>query len=266
MYEYDNFEQLRNEMRTIFERKEGIPEDVKRIIQQMFNKLEQEYKKRGCYSTNIKEYIDGNLSELMAHLKSGIGNRRKEEQMEDIQIFLHGVQKGIEENLDSEEQKREDDNNKKRIGEISNNSPSNIRKTLNTMDLIEEYLRDIQSAQNRMLYSRKQYSDRQISELNDQMKYFIKKLRSDNENNIHNGFQKDNKQLRQELLEKFEEYLEQRGEKEHSEKDSFRQTLDVKAQLPLEKQRDNAQHFAQRNEQGEKDNNLAVNELPESIL
>ena len=266
MYEYDNFEQLRNEMRTIFERKEGIPEDVKRIIQQMFNKLEQEYKKRGCYSTNIKEYIDGNLSELMAHLKSGIGNRRKEEQMEDIQIFLHGVQKGIEENLDSEEQKREDDNNKKRIGEISNNSPSNIRKTLNTMDLIEEYLRDIQSAQNRMLYSRKQYSDRQISELNDQMKYFIKKLRSDNENNIHNGFQKDNQQLRQELLRAFEEYIDRRGEKEHTEQNDFRKSLDVKDQLPLGIQRDNSERFLAGNVQEQDQESLAVDELPESTL
>lgn len=268
----DNFEtfiQLKERTMSIFEYKEEIPVEVHKTIQEMFNSLEKKYKEMECYTPNIQEYMHGNLEELMARLNSEIGNRRKDEQYDDIQVFLRAIERKLEEKLDSEEQKRRDNEDKENIGEIANDAPNNIRITLNTMDLIEEYLRDVQSRQNRILYARGLYSQSQIEDINDEIRYFIMHLRNRNEEKIHEAYQSDNAQLREEILQAFEEYTIQRGE-EPNKKESFKDSLF--AGISLEEQNVNAKRFVadsqEANQEQEKSGKtgLAVDTLPELFL
>lgn len=69
MDNYENFEQLKRQIMMIFEGKDGIPTEVKQIIQEMFNGLETKYREMGCYTPAIQEYMQGNLAELRARLK-----------------------------------------------------------------------------------------------------------------------------------------------------------------------------------------------------
>ena len=221
----ESFEELRRKMMWIFEDKGEIPSEVQQTIQQMFNKLAEKYREIGCYSSTIREYIEGSIDELMPRLQVVVGERRKEEQFEGIQSFLSGVQSELEEKINGEEQKRRDNKNRERIGEIANDSPSNIRTTLNTVDLVEEALKDVKLAQNRALAARGLYSDRQIYDIDDEITSFIMKLRSASEGEIHEGYQADNSQLREELLQAFEEYVEERGDEEPDKAKKFKDEL-----------------------------------------
>ena len=257
----ENFQQLRRKVLWMFENKNEIPTEVEQTIQEMFNKLKAKYQDMGCYTSNIQEYMQGNLDELLARLQRHVGNRRKDKQYEDIQDFLLTIESKLEDELDNEEQKRRDIQNRDRIGKIGKDAPANIRTSLNTVDLIEDSLRDIQSRQLRNLGAREENYDR-IQMVEDEIRGFIRRLRNQKEEEIHNEYQVDDSQLRQEILQAFEEYVIERDKEkdEPSKADEFR--AELFAGISLEQQSINAQQFLKEGQEEDKEQE----QLPEVFL
>lgn len=197
----ENLEQLQRNMMWIFENKQEIPLEVLQVAQGMFNGLEEKYEQLGCNNEEIQQYMQNNLDGLIDGLQAGIGNRRKDEQFEEIQNFLSYANKKA-----SQEEIPE------KIGEISSNQAKNIRVTLNTIDKIEESLKNIQAKQNKILYEKRKFTGEQINKINEEALKCIADLRNQNENKVYNCFQVDNVELRNELLQAYEEYTGQRKE------------------------------------------------------
>ena len=205
----ESFKQLKRNMMWAFENRKDIPQDVTGQIQNMFNSLEEKYREKGCYSDSIEQYMHKNIQELVDRLERGIGDKRKDKQYEDIQAFLLEVERDAEQKLDCEEQKIKNAERQWKISEIGNNGPNNIGITLNSMDQIVDSLRDVQSRQNKILNDRGLYGNSQIEEMNDEMQNFIMQLRNKNEEEIHQAFIGDNAELRNELLQAYEQYTAQ---------------------------------------------------------
>lgn len=263
MESMENFEELRRNMNKILENRRGLPEEVIRRIKEMFDRLEEKYREMGCFSGTIQQYMQGNLDELILRLQKGIGTGRKEQQFEDVQAFLSGVERDIEQKLDSEEQKQKDAERREQIQEIGNDKPNNIRVTLNSMDEIVLALQDVQSRQRRLLASRGT-SDRQVYEVDDEVQYFIRQLRSRDEEGIHAAFQQDSAELDYELLQAYEYYVEQRETAEKPKQDIFRESLS--AGISLEQQRDNTKGFVDNLQKEESTGQKLVESLPDLFL
>lgn len=261
MEKTENFQHLRKKVLWIFENKKEIPTEVEQTIQEMFNKLKEKYQNSGCYTSTIQEYMQGNLDELLGRLQRHVGNRRKDEQYEDIQDLLLTIERELEDELDNEEQKRRDMQNRDKIGKIGNDAPNNIRISLNTVDLVEESLRDIQLRQLKILDA-KGANHNLIQEVNDEIRGFIMRLRSQKEEEIHNEYQVDDSQLRQEILQAFEEYVIERDKEkdEPSKAEEFR--TELFAGISLEQQSVNAQQFLKEGQEEDKEQE----QLPEVFL
>lgn len=190
----ENFEKLKRNMMWVFENKQEIPEEVLQLAQGMYNGLQEKYEQMGCNSVEIKQYMQENIEKLVEQLQQGIGDRRKEEQFQEIQGFLSGV-----------EQKNQEQTRWK-IAEFSNNKPNNIRTTLNTIDQIEKSLKDIQTKQKSILAAKGKFSESQISKMNDETLQFIANLRNENENKVYKSFQIENETLKNELLQAFDDF------------------------------------------------------------
>ena len=188
-----DIKKLQRDMMWAFENQQEIPTEVLQVAQDMFNRLEEKYEQLGCKSLEIKQYMQGNLEKLVVELQDGIGNRRKDEQFEGIQKFLA-----------YEKQNKGEAAGK--FEEISNNNSNNIRVTLNTIYKIEYALRDIQKMQNQILSQKRKFSGEQIEQINGEAHELISELRNKSENKVYNCFQIDNFQLRNELLQAYEDY------------------------------------------------------------
>lgn len=193
-----DFKNLQRNMMWEFENKQEIPEKVLQVAQEMFNGLEEKYKQLDCNSGDIKKYMQSNLDELIVKLQTGIGNRRKDEQFEEIQNFLSYA-----------EQKNNKEEIIEKLGEISNNQANNIRVTLNTIDQIEAALKNVQAKQNKILNEKRKFSKEQINKINSEAIDVITDLRNKNENKVYNCFKIDNIELRNELLQAYEGFIGQ---------------------------------------------------------
>lgn len=262
----ENFEQLKRNMMWAFENRPEIPQEIFQLIQKMFLQLEEKYNSMKCNNSSIREYMQGNLDELIAKLEGKVGNSRKDEQFNDIKFVLERVRQNIEEKLDDEEQMRKDNQTQSQINEIGNNG-NNIRISINTIYLIEESLRDVQSRQNKILHARGTLKDKQIEDINDEVIHFIAQLRNKNENEIHTAYKKDCIELRKELLEIYQEYIMQR---EHGKEDqkqnissSFKKSLSVEISLEEQKafSEDVLEELLNYDE-----NELESNSLPSDLL
>ena len=112
----ESYENLRRSMISILENREAIPENIKKIIIKMFEKVEESYKELGCHNSTIETYMQGNLMET---LQGRIGNVRKDGQTKeanfreslDVGISLEEQKENVLQFQKSEETKREDDKN-----------------------------------------------------------------------------------------------------------------------------------------------------------
>jgi len=247
----ENFEQLKRQMMWSFENKPEIPAEILQVIQKMFNQLEEKYKDMRCNSSTIQEYMRGKLDELVVTLEGQVGTKRKDERFEDIQGVLVGVEQDIEERLTDEEQKIRDNKRQYQISEIGNNG-NDIRTSINTVYIIEDTLRDVQSRQNRILQARGLLSERQIQEVNQEVTSFISQLRNRSEEKIHLAYKEDDIQLRQELLEIYQNYALEREEEQHTKevetrKNEFRKGL-TEGAPSLEEQKSNSEMFVEKSQ------------------
>lgn len=127
-----NYEQLESNVKSILGRSQGMPDSVKAIVKRMFEQLKEDYKSKGVYGSEIKNYIDGKFMELNAELENGVGNERKEQQMERVQHFLDDVRVEVEEMADIDQ----DDREKRKIEDTLNNRHDNVVVTLLTIEQV----------------------------------------------------------------------------------------------------------------------------------
>lgn len=256
------YEGLRRNMMYVIENRGNMPADIMNLAIEMCERLEEQYDQVGCNNSSIRDYIQGNLNELMAKLQQIGSTMRKENQYDEVQAFLQKVEKDFEEKVDDEEQKSKDNNNKDIIGEICSNGQNN-RMTPIITDEIQSTLKDIQSRQNKILATRG-YSDRQIEAINDEVLYFIRNSKLKNEEQIYEALQGDDQELRKQLISVYDQYMDERQNGEKTNQEMFRESLD--AGISLEEQSDNAKAFIENEDNRTEEEKRASRESLDALF
>lgn len=99
MQEMERLEELKREMMAKTFYREGMPEEVMKVIQEAFDGILDRYKKLDCNNLSIQEYIQGNLEYAKSCVIKNLGEKRKNSQMKQVQFIIHGMERELE-NLD----------------------------------------------------------------------------------------------------------------------------------------------------------------------
>ena len=252
-------EELKRKMMAKIYYREGIPEEVTNIIQKAFDGISDRYKELHCNNSSIQEYIQENLNYVKAYLKNNLGEKRKENQMEQLQYIIGKMQKDLEDGDKTIEKPKAEEKNRDMINQIE---PEDKKITLNIIDIIEELLRDTQSRQSKVLDANEFSIDR-IEEIKGETGYFIQGFLSKNEERIYEILVRDNEALKQQLLDEYEEYLLQNKKEEKQERDnkSRREEFieELNAGISLDEQKE---FLLKQAEQKDK----SVKSLPDNVI
>lgn len=239
-----SLEELESMRRIVIQSKE-MPEDITRIVKKIFTDLSEKYSELRCNNSAIESYLESTLNSYLAQLNK-IGNSRKDALMQEFLDMERAIEKDLEDELDVETIKRKDNVYRGIISELG--KFHNRRNTDTIMDTLQTALKDIQSHQNRLLGARG-YNSKQIEDINDEIKSFIRYKITKNEEVIYELMQGDTKALNNRLLRQYEEYIRQRDSEEHKSKvennrGAFIESL--KDKRTLEEQRKDAQEITFR--------------------
>lgn len=198
-----------------------------------------------CNNSAIESYLESTLDSYLAQLNQ-IGNARKDVLIEEFIDMERAIERDFEDQLDVETIKRKDNGYRGAISELGKSH--NRRNTDTIMDTLHTALKDIQSQQNRLLGARG-YNSKQIEDINDEIKSFIRHKISKNEEVVYELMQGNAKALNNRLLRQYEEYIRQRHNGGHESKVSNNREAfigSLKDSRTLEEQRKDAQEITFR--------------------
>lgn len=245
MQEMERLEELKRAMMAKTFYRDGMPEEVMGIIQEIFNRIANRYKQLYCDNLNIQKYIEGKLAEVESNITMNLGEKRKNSQLEQVQFIVREMEGELENLSESlEDKKRNQERHKEEIGQIE---PGDKEVKARIIEIVEEALRNIQSTQKRILDANGFSMDR-IEQIGQNIREFIQEFVSINggdKGKIYEILRSDNTALREQLLSIYEEYLLQNRSKEEeketgqtkkSKREEFTEGLD--AGISQEEQRD----------------------------
>lgn len=264
------FEEFKKEVFKLVEQKDGIPEEVYKIVNETLNGLLEAYQDTRCDTNSIAEYIRGTEVELKSELNK-TANERKNNEFEESAGMMFQIRKAMEENLDNDELKNMQ---RRMIQKFEEMNFEDRKISIDITNSLKDRLKDIQSQQNRILYSLG-YSDTRIEKINDEINAYIERVTRGQEENINYIIKNDSHELINEVKSKYEEYIqiaekienEQREEtnedKEQSKREEF---LDrINSGFTLEEQRAFSVEYKKR-EEGAKEKNDYSQDLPSDII
>ncbi len=259
MDNYEIFEEFKRKVINRLQYEEKMPQEMEKIVTQIFEELKNRYKNLQCSSLSIIEYIEGNLHYAKNEINKYLNENRKENQWQYIGAFMRNIEKELNEgsiktkNVAMHQQ------------EIEQMDSKDGQATERIENILGDFLRDIQSHQNRILDSRG-YSMSQINDIQQETRGFINKSINQNEDKIYEILKRDSKQLKTWILEQYQDYVNQERiaqnkekEKGKNEREEFMESLD--AGISLEEQSQDAKERNEReveeNKNKEKDPNLS---------
>lgn len=252
---------------------EEIPEELNKLIRDMFEKVEEIYNQNGCNNSSISERIYVESRAMLTILNNEIAENMRSEQFQSAMIVMDRIQRSMEEieqnnGKASEEESQEAEqrlkiHSREWFSEIGGDNSQTVASIIRAM---EDVLQDIRLSQSRILYNRGVMSADRIYDIQQQVLEAIRQFENDGQEIWQMLEQKDNR-LREEILEKYEEYLQSREQsrEDESEGKTFRDSLN--AGISLEEQSDLAKQFLEEQEkQDANDSKLLVDELPDLFL
>lgn len=265
--EMERIEELKKEMmaRTFY--REGMPEEVIKVVQEAFDGIKNQYKELHCNNSSIQEYIEGNLAYVKSYLETTLGEERKERQMEQVQLVTMRMKKELEDvDISLEDKKRKQENHKRGISEIGTDDK---RITVKITGVMQEYLKNVQSAQNRILGANGFSMDR-IEFIQQNIHGFIRYFINKNEKRIGKILEEDSNSLKEQLLNEYEQFLLQSGKEEKlettnkSRREEFVEGLD--SGISLEEQRDFSREQNNEKRLEERQGGKSAQALPDNVI
>jgi len=269
MGKLERLEELKRKMMSDIYNREPIPQEVLSVVQQAFMNLQEKYEELRCDSSSIREYIDWNLKTTKSYIKRELAENRINNQSEQIEQILNKMQRSLDKIEEQKEQQEEQQEEIKYKQEISEMEPEDRKTTDRIIQVIEDSLLDVQSRQNKLLYSR-EYRDDKIEEIQYETRKFIRKFLDSNGENIYGVLRADNRDLANKLIEDYEEYLiennrqqEEKSDEEKSKREKFLE--ENNANISLDEQRDFSGKMVD-NMKREMEENEYVESLPDNII
>ena len=262
MDKYERLEEFKRKVMGKIAYSGETPKKIEKMIEQIFNGLENKYKDLQCSSLSIIEYIEGNLNYTKNEINKYFDEDRKEKRLEYIQAVI----RSIERELDDKKSNISVDRHQQEIEQMDSEDE---RGTEKIEDIMEYFLKDVQSQQNRILDSRG-YSMSKTYDIGQEVREFINDKISKNEVKIYEILKKDSTYLKTWILEQYQEYIEQeqkaKNEKSEDEekkhgREEFLASLD--AGISLEEQ-NNFVEQSKENQKNEKPDQKSA--LPDHVI
>ncbi len=233
-----------------------LPEEVKSIIYKAFQKIDAYYQESGLNSSEISKYIYGNYEETIADINKGKEIDRRGlywKQIDNLFDYL-------EEKILYEEEIQTSDVEYFEVTDDKRNSIVN-----GIVEFLNDKLKDVQYMQNKLM-GRRGFDDKKIEDVNNEIMAFIRNFIKDNEANINIAYEKREEQLTSEVIDKVLEKINELNFTEKTQEEGFREGLSI--DLPLEKQRENAQRFteAQKGSNRDEKDGLTPDSLPTDLI
>ena len=246
MQEIEKIEELKRSMMKKVSNREPIPGEVIQTIQKAFSDLLNIYRDLHCDNLAIQQYIEESLGQAIAEVTKNVGEDRKETQLKQIQQICTKIEKELE---DAEIQLNKTKMEEEQKQEILQIESGEQHTTTRIIGMVENFLRNVQSKQNRILNSHGITMDK-IESVQKEAQEFIRYFVSRNEGEIYGILEKDNNFLKEQLLEEYEEYrLQNRqneaGDEEEKSKKSKREEFvdGLDGKISLEEQRDFSRNY-----------------------
>ena len=119
-------------------------------------------------------------------------------------------------------------------------------------------MENVNIRQGRILSSRG-YSDEKIINLQNEVRTYINKFKKNNEEEVNDLIKRDDKELQEWLLSKYDEYI--KSNKKEDRKEEFKKEID--AGISLEEQHERAISFQENQQNGEGEKPL---DLPDNVI
>ena len=213
MDKFDLFDDFKRNVYSKVEQKDSIPGDVYNILKKILYNMEQVYQDGHCNTDSITEYIKGAEAELKTKLER-IGEDRKNNEFQEVLIVVNIIEKDLE---DRTGHFQIQDEQNKAIQGFEEMNLEDLRFSEKITNTLIDTLKDIQSQQNRILFSLG-YSDSRIEEINDRVNGFIYNA-ANQEENIYEIIQNDSNELINEVKEMYEEYIQYSKQNENNKED-----------------------------------------------
>ncbi len=226
------FEELRREMINTISYREGIPDDIQRIVKNVFEQLTTIFDEYRCNNSTIEMFCDSEFSQIKSTLNNA-GMKRIDSQLEQLTDVLNSVQRDLEQGYSNDELRARGDIHMDELAQIGKNNSRTIDIVLDGLD---EALRNIRLRQTRILEDRG-FSERQIDEINEEITDLARRVHRRDEE-MEDIFDIDADNLQDKLKQKYNLFL---SEATKSKEDSFRESL--YAGISLEEQSENAKQF-----------------------
>ncbi len=242
MNKYERLEEFKRKVMARIAYDGELPQEVERIVLEVFNGLESRYEDLQCSSTSIKEYIEGNMQYAKSEVNKYIDENRKTSQFQYVQAFMRSLEQDLDNNVTSNVSKHEQ--------EIEQMDLEDGRVTGTIGNILEDYLRDVQSRQNRILDARGYSMDR-IDDIQQDTRGFINRIISKNEDKIYEILRQDSSKLKTWLSEQYQDYvMQEKMDEKKSQQEEWKKSLD--GGISLEEQSKAAkERNEKKEEQGE---------------
>lgn len=239
---------VREEMLEDFKRKINVKvmnneiasQDVNKVIEECFSKLEEIFQEYGCSSESILEYIQGSRTDMRVTTDKVFENRNGEF----LASFNNKINKILEEVMANHKIDKKYDKN---LLENLDMDINDAKDTNKIVERLQENLYEIRSHTGRVL-SNRGYSESRIEEIMYRVNSLIKNVESRQGEEIFSILNKDGKDTVEEILEEYEKVEREIPDVEDMEKEpadedknDFRRSLD--GGLSLEEQSENAKRF-----------------------
>lgn len=212
----DKVEDLRRRAINMLSHRDGMPEEVKSIIERIKQQLLQITEERRMNFPSIIEYIQTEFETFKRARLNQIGQKRREDQIEETLQDINEVKNRLENELNSSnilEKRKEED------GKEARNTTT---KLLNDVDGL---LSNIYSHQRRILYARG-YSPEKIDETSYELKNIMRNfIQYKCGTQIEEAFNKDNLEVRKVEEEVILEIVREAESKTSDNRESFQQEL-----------------------------------------
>ncbi len=192
-------------------------------------------------------------------------DKRKQVQIEYIQNFFGTLQRDLNNNsIQLEDNENDEKVKKESIGQME---LDNQNEAMNIMYIIKDLLKDIQSAQRRML-DYNGYSIDKIDNIDQKVKQFIDVFVMNNADKANEILQEDNEEFKSWLLSEYEEYLNAEklaNNKEETQKNP-RQEFANKLNANIISQEEQKDFAKKANEDKASEGNEMVEALPDDLI
>lgn len=261
MKEFEIVEELRRKLIARILYREDKPEDIVNIIREEFKGLQDKYEELCGRNPSISEYIEGKGREVEAYAVEQ-NKKKKDLQLEDINYITAVINRNADEIKDKEEEKLQDDKNRKFVENILRNN-SAVSKDF--LQVFEDSLNNVRVMANRNLGYR-QFASKRVEDINEQIKYYIRNMKSRNEIKICEAFQNSDKELVNDLLEIYDEYMKEKEKTKNTQREKFTKTID--AGISLQEQKEKTEQILKDSEDNTEEgkNNKEVQVLPTDII